>query len=43
MRTYVEHDWPGDLDADAQCYRCGLRYAEWAEGMGCEGPPDGLW
>lgn len=26
-----EHDWPGDLDADASCQACALPYAEYSE------------
>lgn len=24
-----DHEWPGDLEPDVRCYRCGLPYAEW--------------
>lgn len=26
-----DHDWPGELDTDAACTRCGLPYADWSE------------
>lgn len=33
-----EHDWPPDLDRDARCYWCGLRYSAWSEDdPGCPG------
>jgi hypothetical protein len=25
-----EHVWPGDLDTEADCLRCGLSYSEWS-------------
>jgi hypothetical protein len=31
------HVWPGDIDHDAACERCGLRYAEWDDEAGCTG------
>lgn len=26
-----DHDWPGDLDADASCNLCALPYGDWSE------------
>lgn len=26
-----DHNWPAELDSDAECDRCGLRYDEWSE------------
>lgn len=26
-----DHSWPGDLDADTPCEKCGLPYGQWEE------------
>lgn len=31
-----DHDWPAELEKGAECYNCGLDYAEWTD-------PDTLW
>ena len=35
----MDHDWPDELDSDATCARCGLRYDEWTveETLWCTG------
>lgn len=30
-RIECDHVWPPELDVDARCERCGLRYMEWSE------------
>ena len=32
----MDHDWPAELDSDARCYSCGLRYDQWTD-------PETLW
>jgi hypothetical protein len=27
----VGHEWPAELEHDARCERCGLKYGEWSE------------
>jgi hypothetical protein len=30
-QAHCDHDWPGELDEDAYCQRCGLPYPDWSE------------
>lgn len=37
----MDHNWPGDLDLNAECSECGLKYGQWSdpETLECQGSP----